>query len=148
MEACAEMGCVHVWGWMLSFLGLLHCGVLSWASCSSTKNDLGGRFGYFFFLFRGGGEGGGVRGGGRGVPFLFIKIEGGGGVSEEEEAREGEGRRGNVCGEGGGAKYFFSGPKCAASDSMTNQAKQTKKTCCLFHTCNAPIQSQKGGTHF
>ena len=38
-----------------------------------------------------------------------------GGFSEEE-AREGEGCRGNVCGEGGGgAKYFFSGPKCPPS---------------------------------
>ena len=60
-----------------------------------------------FFLFRGGGEGGGVRGGGRGGRFFSFKY-GGGGVSEEE-AREGEGRRGNVCGEGGGAKYFICG---------------------------------------
>ena len=68
---------------------------------------------FYFFLFRGAGEGGGVRGGGRGGLF-FIKIEGGGGVPGEE-AREGEGRRGNVCGEGG-ARYFFSAPKCPPRD--------------------------------
>ena len=71
---------------------------------------LGGRFGYFyFFLFWAGGKEEAseeVAGGGS----VLIKIEGGGGVSEEE-AREGEWRRGNFCGEGGGAKYFFSGPK-------------------------------------
>ena len=33
-------------------------------------------------------------------------MEGGGGGVSEEEAWEGEGRWGNVCGEGGGAKYF------------------------------------------
>ena len=32
---------------------------------------------FYFFLFRGAGEGGGVRGGGRGA-VLFIKVEGGG----------------------------------------------------------------------
>ena len=48
---------------------------------------------------------------------VLIKIEGmGGGGLSEEEAREREGRRGNVCGEVvGGAKYFFSGPKCPPS---------------------------------
>ena len=36
---------------------------------------------------------------------------GGGGFPRRRRGR-GTGRRGNVCGEGGGAKYFFSGPKC------------------------------------
>ena len=63
-----------------------------------------------FFLFLGGGKGGGARGGGRGGggPVL-IKIEGRGGGLSDEEAREREGRRGNVCGEGWVAKYFFFG---------------------------------------
>ena len=75
------------------------------------KPLLGGRFGFFFFfLFGGGGKGGRVRGGCRGVGFL-LKLEGGGG-----------GFRGGVVGGGrapgeclwggGGAKFFFSGPKC------------------------------------
>ena len=45
-----------------------------------------------------------VRGGGRGSG--FNKGRGGGGLSEEE-AREGEGRLGNVCGEGAGGLIFF-----------------------------------------
>ena len=36
---------------------------------------------------------------------------GGGWFSEEEEAWEGEGRWGNVCGEGGGGLNFFFGPE-------------------------------------
>ena len=76
---------------------------------------LGGRLGYFlFFSFPGRGRGGWCP-----RRWLerryFFKREGGGGGSEEE-AREGEGRWGNVCGEGGGgAKYFFGGPKCPPS---------------------------------
>ena len=68
---------------------------------------LGGRFGYFlFFLFRAGGKGGGVRGGGWRADFNK-EMEGGG---SEKEAREGEGRRGNVCREeGGGLNIFFRG---------------------------------------
>ena len=65
----------------------------------------------FFSPFLGAGEGGGVRGGGRGGggrSFLENRVRGGG--RSEEEAREGEGRRGNVCGDaGGGAKCFFVG---------------------------------------
>ena len=53
----------------------------------------------FFFLFRGAGEGEASEEV-AGAPFFYKKIEGGGG--SEEEVREGEGRRGNVCGEGGG----------------------------------------------
>ena len=75
---------------------------------------------YFFFCF-GAGEreeaSEEVAGGGR----FLIKIEGGGGGSEEE-AREGEGRRGNVYGEGGGAKFFFSGPKCPPRKALVNAA--------------------------
>ena len=43
---------------------------------------------------------------------VLIKIEGRGGGLSEEEAREREEHRGNFCGEGGGAKFYFSGPKC------------------------------------
>ena len=50
-----------------------------------------------------------------GAPVFYQIIERWGGVFEEE-AREGEGRWGHVCGEGGGAaKYFFWGPKCPPS---------------------------------
>ena len=79
-------------------------------------NCLGGRFGYFlFFSFSWAGEKGGASEEVAGGAGLLSKIEGGGGLSEEE-ARERKGRRGNVCGEGGGgAKYFFSGPKCPPS---------------------------------
>ena len=70
---------------------------------------------FYFFLFRGGGKGGGVRGGGWGGGLIKNRGRGGGGVPTRRRGR-GEGRRGNVCGEeGGGAKYFFSGPKCPPS---------------------------------
>ena len=83
---------------------------------SASGRFLGGRFGYFLFFLLRGGEGG-VRGDreGGGVGFL-LKIPGGG-VSQ----RGWEGARGpGGClqgiwrnwGGGGGAKYFFSGPKC------------------------------------
>ena len=42
---------------------------------------------------------------------VLVKIEGEGGQFSEEEAWEGEGRWGNICGEGRGAKHFLSGPK-------------------------------------
>ena len=74
---------------------------------------LGGRFGYFlFFSARGGGGGSSrrqERGGGR---FLIENPRRGGGVS-----RRGRGFPGGLFGAnwgflgGGGAKYFFSGPK-------------------------------------
>ena len=63
---------------------------------------------FIFFLFLGGGKGGGVRGGGRGGGPVLIKIEGGGGFIRGGRAGEG-GRRGNVCGEGWGAKSFLFG---------------------------------------
>ena len=79
--------------------------------CSKPSLKLGGRFGYFlFFSARGGGRGSPRRQeGGGGIHFL-LKIPGGGGFQEGPRGREG------VCGElgnlgGGGAKYFFSGPK-------------------------------------
>ena len=58
----------------------------------NSKPLLGRRFGYFeFFPARGRGRGSTGRNGGQGVGFL-LKISG-----------------------GGGAKYFFSGPKCPPS---------------------------------
>ena len=68
-----------------------------------------------FFLLRGGE--GGVRSDreGGGSVFFFFEIPGGGGSQEGVGGGEGPGRvsEGNL-GElgGGGAKYFFSGPKC------------------------------------
>ena len=47
---------------------------------------------------------------------LIKKKREGGGVGSEAEAWEGEGRWGNVCAEGGGSKYFFSGPKFPQSN--------------------------------
>ena len=70
----------------------------------------------FYFFFSGAGEREEVfDGDGQGSRFQF-KIEGGG--LSEEEAGGGEGRWGNVCGEGGGAKYFFSGPKFPPSSEI------------------------------
>ena len=79
-----------------------------------TFSLLGGRFGYFlFFSVRGGGRGvRGARGGWEGIGCLLkIPEGGGGGVSP------GGGGAGRVSAanwgilRGGGAKYFFSGPK-------------------------------------
>ena len=61
---------------------------------------------FIFFLFWGGGKGGGVRGGGQGGAGFLTKNRGREGVSEEE-AREGEGRRGNFYGERGGELNIF-----------------------------------------
>ena len=63
-----------------------------------------------FFSARGGGRGSPRAPRGGGVGFLLKIPRGGGGVSRRGRGREG------VCGElgifgGGGAKYFFSGPK-------------------------------------
>ena len=46
---------------------------------------------------------------------VLLKILGGGGGGSEEDAREGEGHQGECLWGGGGAKYFFSGPKCPPS---------------------------------
>ena len=66
----------------------------------------------FYFFCSGEGRGSLGRQGGGGVGFL-LKIPGGGGLSGGREGGEG------VCkefwGMGGGAKYFFSGPKCPPS---------------------------------
>ena len=66
---------------------------------------------FIYFSVPGRGRG---RGGRRwpGGPAFYQNLREG--VSEEE-AREGEERQGNVCGEGGGAKYFFGRPKCPPS---------------------------------
>ena len=87
-----------------------------------NKLLLGGRFGYFLFFLLGEGEGGvsSRRQEGGGSIFIGNPRKGGGGFLEEEEEEEEEGPRGReaVCGElgslggGGGAKDFFSGPKC------------------------------------
>ena len=67
----------------------------------------------FFCSGEGKGESGATgREGGR---FFFLKIPGGGGVIQEGVGvGEGTGRvsAGNLGELGGGAKYFFSGPKC------------------------------------
>ena len=65
------------------------------------KLDLGGRFGYFYFFCSGAEEkeeaSEEVV---RGSVLMKNRVKGGG--FSEEEAWEGEGRWGNVCGEGGG----------------------------------------------
>ena len=68
---------------------------------------------YFSFVW-GRGKGGGV-GVQRGEGYLLFGTERGGRVFEE--GRRGGGHRGweGVVGRGGGAKYFFSGPKCPPS---------------------------------
>ena len=68
---------------------------------------IGWRFGYFLFFPLGGGEAG-VRGAGRGGEGGFL-LE----IPEGGESPGGWGARGRegVCGELGGAQYFFSGPK-------------------------------------
>ena len=67
---------------------------------------------FYFFLLEGGE--GGVRGAGRGGKFGFLlkSQERGGGLQEGRGGR-GAGRVSAAnWGWGGGAKYFFSGPKC------------------------------------
>ena len=97
---------------------------------AAPKNGahLGGRFG--FFSASGGGQGG-VRGarrrGGEGVGFL-LKIPGGvGGVPQKRGGGGGtDGPRGCLQGiffGGGGAKYFFSGPKCPPSHWSASMIK-------------------------
>ena len=67
---------------------------------------------YFFSLGEGKGESRGDREGGQ-VDFL-LKMTGGRGLPRG--GGEGRGGREGVCGAiGGGAKYFFSGPKCPPS---------------------------------
>ena len=73
-----------------------------------------------FIFWLGEGEGG-VRGAGAGggPVFFFLKAPGGGRPAGAEGPGGAEGPEG-VCGElgnfgGGGAKYFFSGPKCPPS---------------------------------
>ena len=65
---------------------------------------------FFLFFLLGEGEGG-IRGAGGGDRFL-LKVPGRGGILQEGE---GPRRREGVCGKlgnwGGGAKFFFSGPK-------------------------------------
>ena len=77
----------------------------------ARKQYLGGRFGFFCFSARGGGKGSRGAGGRWGIGF-FLKNPGEGGPP----GREGPKGREGVCSElgnfGGGAKYFFSGPKC------------------------------------
>ena len=73
---------------------------------------------FIFFLLGGGKER--VRGAGRGEGGNFLwKIRGGGGSSLWVGAGGERGREG-VCWElgGGGAKYFFSGPKCPPSSLL------------------------------
>ena len=68
---------------------------------------------FICFLFRGGREGGGVRGGGRGAGF-FIKSRGRGGGFRRGGA--GGGRAPGECLWAGGLpKFFFSGAKCPPS---------------------------------
>ena len=96
-----------IWRWPLADHKLCWSqgasGTLS--ECSIDKTLLGGRFGFFFFC-SGAGEkeeaSEEVAGGS-----VLIKNRGkGGGEFSEEEAWEGEGRWGNVCGDAG-AKFLF-----------------------------------------
>ena len=69
----------------------------------------------FYFFPLGGGEGSpGRQGGGGSVSVL--KSPGGGGVSQKRRGGPGRVSAGNLW--GGGAKYFFSGPKCPPSKSQ------------------------------
>ena len=76
------------------------------------RTELGGRFGYFYFSAWGRGRGSPRRREGVGGIGFLLKIPGGG-VSSTGGA-EGPGGCLRRIGEflGGGAKYFFSGPKC------------------------------------
>ena len=86
-------------------------------SKSRIASDLlGGRFGYFYFFCSG--EGKGVRGPRKGVGGVGYLLKMPGGRSPRREEEGGPKGREGVCGElggGGGAKYFFSGPKCPPS---------------------------------
>ena len=83
---------------------------------------------YFFCSGEGKGESGATWGG---VGFL-LKIPRGGGVSQEGVGGgEGAGRvsagdLGNLG--GGGAKYFFSGPKCPPREESAKKNKENRKT--------------------
>ena len=61
---------------------------------------------FFIFFFSGAGEREEASEEVAGGPVL-IETRGRGGGDSEEEAREGEGRRGSVCGEGGGGLNIF-----------------------------------------
>ena len=81
----------------------------------------------FFFSARGRGRGSSWRQEGAGVGFL-LKIPGGwGGGCSHERGGEARGREG-VCGEfWGGAKYFFSGPKCPPRIERGEKTPKTPK---------------------
>ena len=56
---------------------------------------------------------------------MLIKNSGRGGGVFEEEAWEGEGRRGNVCGEGGGAEILCFGAETPTKDLFSEQIRET-----------------------
>ena len=89
--ACADLVCVGV------------------CDCACANN--GGRFGYFLFFFSVRGRGKRRRRPRRWLGGSVLIKNRGRGWGFRGESWEGEGRWGNVCGERGGAKYFFSGPK-------------------------------------
>ena len=91
---------------------------------------------FYFFLFWGGGREEAFEEVAGGGPVLR-KNRGRGGGSEEE-AREGEGRRGSVCGDGGGAQYFFSGPKCPPRYSRFAATVCGSKTTIFFMQLHLP----------
>ena len=84
---------------------------------------------FYFFFCSGRGKGESEAAGRGGVDFALKIPEGGGSPGGAEGSRGREG----VCGQlgiwgGGGAKYFFSGPKCPPSKGP-NDFSECVKTC-------------------
>ena len=95
---------------------------------------------FYFFSARGGGRGS-PRPPGGGCRFLIENPRGGGGLQEWPRGREG------VCGKlgilgGGGAKYFFSGPKCPPSKSLRDRKPMTARDVTGFYAC---VSARKSG---
>ena len=117
------------------------------------RGRLGGRFGYFLF-FSDRGRGRGVRGarkGVRGVGFS-LKIPGGGVCRERGGGGGGRRGAGSLQGMGGGAKYFFSGPKFPPRKAHNEIASNsgTLLTCLLssflFSLCDSLGPDSSGTT--
>ena len=102
--------------------------------------NLGGRFGYFLFFFCSGeGSGNPWRQEGAGVSFL-LRVPGGGGFPTRGG---GEGPGGCLRGTlGGGAKYFFSGPKCPPRNAHSSFSPLSSKPA-VFGRGQRPVWQKK-----